>query len=578
MRALLAAALAWALGAAAWAQPIPDSFRSAGVTTAQWEALQQEIARVSAERGASQLALRAIAERLTGSLSQDGRIDLDRLTALIDERAVQLQDLQQRLAAFESADDPQVAALVTRARESIERGDLQGGDDFLAQAADADLAAAARAEASAGQRRERAARTHMQRAQLASVSGDFAAARALYDQAAAAAPQEGALQTEILIDRADVSVQEGYVVGDAAAIRNAIVGLRAAAERLDRASNPAQWTRTQAAIAHALTSVGDLAGDRSAYTDAAAVAEGLVQSLAPETSDWFDAQLALGTALTGLGVLGDTDALQRGIEALRIARRTDDWETRMGAGQYLVNALTYFGAYGYTNILEEAVSTADEILAEFGDGYPLVRASALNNRGTALLRAAELNYSLNGTHSELEPAIASFEQALALAHRDIAPNLWARGMNNLGLAYERRGEFTGDSENFHRAIEAFEAAQTIITSTDAPVSWALTQNNIGLALMFLNTPASLTRAISVLQAALDAISLDLTPAGWGMSQQNLANVHYRRFLLGERNALQAAHRAALEAERAYGLAGNESAVWQTQQIRARIEQAMSETR
>jgi hypothetical protein len=170
------------------AQAVPDSMRSAGVTIAEWNAVQNEVARVAAARGASQAALEAVAMRLSESLVRNGRIDVDGVIQLLDERGERLVEFQNRLALLERADDPEVAALLGEARSAVLAGDLELGDAKLAQAVESDLAAIALSEVQTNARRSRAAEALAERGHLAFIRFDYLASARHYQQAAHTIP------------------------------------------------------------------------------------------------------------------------------------------------------------------------------------------------------------------------------------------------------------------------------------------------------------------------------------------------------------------------------------------------------
>ena len=226
MRFLIRAAVfvaALCAAPAAFAQALPDSVRAAGVTVADWEALQAEVRRAAAARGVSERTLAAVAERVSANLVVNGRIDLDQVLASIDERAQQVAELQSQLAAMQQADDPAVAALLSQARAAIEAGDLTGGDQLLAQAAQSDLTGIARDSARLTSRQTRASRTISERGSLAYASADYLSAAALYAQAAETAPQNDAhARWGYRVDQAGALYQRGWLFGDPAPLREAV--------------------------------------------------------------------------------------------------------------------------------------------------------------------------------------------------------------------------------------------------------------------------------------------------------------------------------------------------------------------
>jgi hypothetical protein len=223
LRILVIAATLLGAPPPALGQALPDSVRAAGVTVAQWQAVQEEVRRAAAARGASERALAAVAERVSANLVVNGRVDLDQVLASIDERAQQLAELQSQLAAMQRADDPTVAALLSQARAAIEAGDLTRGDQLLEQAAQSDLAGIARDSAQLTARQTRAAQTIGERGRLAYASADYLAAAALYAQAAETAPQsDSRVRWLYRVDQARALDRRGDLFGEPAPLREAV--------------------------------------------------------------------------------------------------------------------------------------------------------------------------------------------------------------------------------------------------------------------------------------------------------------------------------------------------------------------
>lgn len=103
------------------AQVLPDNVRAAGITVAEWQAVQEQIRSSAAARGASEQSLTAVARRLSVNLAVNGRVDLNDLLRAIDERAQQIVELQSELARVNRSDEPAVTLLLSRARELTQR-------------------------------------------------------------------------------------------------------------------------------------------------------------------------------------------------------------------------------------------------------------------------------------------------------------------------------------------------------------------------------------------------------------------------------------------------------------------------
>ncbi|HRP09628.1 MAG TPA: hypothetical protein PLK37_01190 [Terricaulis sp.] len=208
-RILAIIALALCVAAPAFAAPLPDTLRSAGVTQADWESVVAE-ARAQARRaGVAEAALLAAAERSGVNLARSGRFDAaalrDAIMGQLQSQAQIIHELQERLYILARADDPEIARLLTEARLAIDEGRLDDADHQLAQAERSDLAAVAVAEARAENARARLGDAIIERGRLERVGRD------------------------------------GASVG----VREAIAGYELALRGIDRVLAPRDWARTQ---------------------------------------------------------------------------------------------------------------------------------------------------------------------------------------------------------------------------------------------------------------------------------------------------------------------------------------------
>jgi tetratricopeptide (TPR) repeat protein len=510
MRLLLLALLAASLCGAqpAFAQALPDTVRSAGVTVAQWRAVQAEVRRAAAARGASERALAAVAQRVSANYVVNGRVDLDQVLASIDERAQQVAELQGQLAAMQQADDPAVAALLSQARAAIEAGDLTRGDQLLEQAAQSDLAGIARVQAQLEPRQTRAAQTIAERGRLAYASADYIRAAALYAQAADTAPQADPRGRWLYrMFQTDALYQRGRLFGEPAPVREAVRLYRDVALPLaPRAQRPADWGATQHDLGGALWVLGGF-GDDAALREAIVAYRAALQARtrASAPADWAMTQNNLGAALQLLGERGDNTALREAIAAYRAALEV---HTRAAA--------------------------------------PAQWAMTQNNLGNALRVLGQ-----RGDDRALREAIVAFRAALEVRTRASAPADWAQTQNNLGNALWVLG-VRGNDAALHEGIAAYRAVLEVSTRTGAPAQWAQTQNDLGLALTTLGErgdDVALREAIAAYRAALQVRTRAAAPADWAKTQFNLGLAYRAATLRGDRSQLGvalAAARAALD--------------------------------
>jgi tetratricopeptide (TPR) repeat protein len=463
MRTLIQAAL---LGAALCASPsafanaLPDNLRAAGVTVAEWDAVQAEVRRAAAARGASERALAAVAERVSANLVVNGRVDIAQVLASIDERAQQVAELQTQLAAMQAADDPAVAALLAQARAAIEAGDLVGGDALLAQAAEIDLAGIARDQARLVARQTRAAETNGERGRLAYTRADYLGAAALYARAAETAAQTDTQARHLYIShQADALQQRGDLFAEPEPLQNAIRLQRELLRDAPRVTHPLVWAKTQNSLGGALTALGRH-GDGEALREAIGTYHLALEVFTRETrpADWAMTQYNLGMALRIRGERGDESALHEAVARYHLALEVQppqsaDWvNTKNNLGR----ALTLLGDRDSSDsiyFLHSAISAFQDALNTGSrNSTPFDWAMLQLNLGTALRMYGELN----NQQRPLVDAVSAFRAATTVFTREATPALWATAQYNLALTYGEQGNIEEAQRAASLALECYE--------------------------------------------------------------------------------------------------------------------------
>ncbi|NES21238.1 MAG: tetratricopeptide repeat protein, partial [Symploca sp. SIO3E6] len=144
-------------------------------------------------------------------------------------------------------------------------------------------------------------------------------------------------------------------------------------------------------------------------------------------------------------------------------------------------------------------------------------------------------FPLGSKASNLETAIACYQNALQIYTREAFPEDWAMTQNNLAVAYNNRirGE---KADNLEDAIACYQNALQIRTREAFPEDWAMTQNNLATAYSdrILGEKAdNLENAIACCQNALQIYTRDAFPQDWAQTQNNLA-LAYNNRILGEK--------------------------------------------
>jgi hypothetical protein len=479
--ALVLVAGLFANPAAAFAQSLPDTVRSAGVTVAQWQAVQAEVRRVATAQGVSERALAAVAERMGVELVQGGGIDLNQLLGLIDSRAALIRELQEHLTVLERSDDPATAVLLRQARAAIESGDLDGAERVLAETRQ--VARTARVQA---QLRE--TEVIKVAADVRALRLDYLGAAALYAEASETASQDMG-QWSLRYWQMQALYNRGRLFNEPEPLREAVrIGVTYAMPLAPRETRPERWAVTQTSLGLALQVLGERGDDAALARSVQAFEAALtVLTREREPQGWAEATNNLGLALLTLGERGDDAALSRSVEAFQAA---------------------------------QLVMTRER--------DPVGWEAAQTNLGLALLQLGE-----RGDAAALTQSIAAFEAALTIATRERDPDGWAATMGNLGNAFGVLGE-RGDGSALSRSAAAYEAALAVRTRERDPAGWALLQNNLGNALLRLGERGdggALARGAAAYDAALTVRTRERDPQGWAETMHNLGRA---QLALGER--------------------------------------------
>ncbi|WP_207554331.1 CHAT domain-containing protein [Moorena producens] len=197
--------------------------------------------------------------------------------------------------------------------------------------------------------------------------------------------------------------------------------------------------------------------------------------------------------------------------------------------------------------IEIAIAGYEQLLIVFTrEVFPVDWATTQNNLGSAYYDRITGQKAQN-----LEEAIACYQSALEVRTREGFPIDWASTQNNLGIAYSNR--ITGEkAQNLEDAIACFQSALEVRTREAFPIDWAMTQNNLGLAYSERITgekAQNLEDAIACYQLALSVFTRDAFPIDWATTQNNLGLAYSER-ITGEKaqnleNAI-ACYQSALE--------------------------------
>jgi hypothetical protein len=491
MRKLIVAGVilaALAGGPHAYAQALPDTVRNAGVTVAQWSAVQAEVRRAAAARGASERALAAVAARVSANLVQNGRIDFDALLASIDDRATQVAELQTQLAAMQAAADPTVAKLLADARAAIDAGDLTGGDALLAKAAESDLAGIARDRARLEARQTRAAATLGERGRLAFVGADYLGAAALHAKAAETAPETNTeAKWQHRMDQAEALRTRGELFAEPLALRKAVQIYSSDALPLAPfESRREAWGDTQNDLGLAFLALGNL-GETSDLRQAVShlIDAGRARSRETDPVKWADTKNNLAIALMAVG------------------QRIDDVGAFRAAIPHLLDAWDIYLKRGMLKRAQDASLNSSLLMISIG--------------------------SRNADPAMLSNAATQTAKIIEQMDKKSDPGAWSRAQTILCSATQLLAIRERATDWPSRAVAACAEASASVDATRDPFRKTQLEMLLGLSEAVLgereHDVPTLRRAADRLQRALSATQPSTAPVPWANAQLALAAAH-----------------------------------------------------
>ncbi|MBN1883795.1 MAG: tetratricopeptide repeat protein [Deltaproteobacteria bacterium] len=154
-----------------------------------------------------------------------------------------------------------------------------------------------------------------------------------------------------------------------------------------------------------------------------------------------------------------------------------------------------------------------------------IYASAKNSLGIAYRKRSEIR----GATNDLETAILCYIDALEVFTPHRFPMSYATAQNNMGYAYTDLAGYHNPVENLERAVRAYGESLKVYTLERTPIDYAYTQNNLGIAYRifagYREPVDNLERAVAACEKALEVRTLKLYPIDYAMTQNNLGNVY-----------------------------------------------------
>ena len=270
------------------------------------------------------------------------------------------------------------------------------------------------------------------------------------------------------------------LTGDAAAAREAVRTLRAAADGTDRGADAEKWATARHNLGGALRDLGEMSGDAGPVREAIPAFEAALEDWTAEDdpADHVLALTGLASSHHQIGSLtGDPAAYDA---ALATYRRAATPAARQAVPHYWAIATN-----GIAAVLSRIAGDDAEGLAEVARAYAATleiwtREDAPTAWATAMSNLANTHLALHRLDpgaGHLDSAIAAFEDASKVRTVRAMPAAHGTAQTNLGIALSRRGA-PGDAD---RAVAAFEAALLVLPEGAAPGRRAGRLENLALA-------------------------------------------------------------------------------------------------
>ncbi|NEQ71284.1 MAG: tetratricopeptide repeat protein [Symploca sp. SIO2D2] len=197
----------------------------------------------------------------------------------------------------------------------------------------------------------------------------------------------------------------------------------------------------------------------------------------------------------------------------------------------LGNLIAQFPLEKQASNLETAIACYQNALQVYTrEAMPVEWATTQSN-----LAAAYSDRILGDEAQNLEKTIAFYRNALEVRTCEAMPADWASTQNHLAIAYRNR--ILGDkAQNLEDAIAFHQNALEIHTREAFPFEWAITQNNLGLAYnerILGDKAQNIEDAIAFHQNALEVHTREALPFEWATTQNNLA-IAYSDRILGDK--------------------------------------------
>lgn len=303
--------------------------------------------------------------------------------------------------------------------------------------------------------------------------------------------------TQVALDDAEVAADQGNV---------SIEQLRRVARRIEMISRQVQSHQIALAYSGVLSRIGQFVGDQEMRFQAVDIAVAAVKNDAQnlDKDHLFRANFNICSMLMSLAEwsLGRSSL----DEALKYFESAREIHPEISHDLNYAILLSQFGDHELDKVkIEQAISIFDKLTKlELSPQNEETIGKAWHNRGISYLCL----FSQTSDTSYIDKSIESFQEALNFRRQDNAPLYWAKTMNSLGGAYEKKSEVSGDSDNARIALRHLTAARSLYMERDMQGSVSDITYNIGCALSAAGVldqdRDALVAAITELEAAEQA--------------------------------------------------------------------------
>jgi uncharacterized caspase-like protein len=461
--------------------------------------------------------------------------DPNELSKMLDQQAARLKDMFDRARALDT-DDPETRKLLASADVAIREGAIETARDFLDDAVgrvEQNEQNVDDIEEEVRKKRIADAAVYAQRADVAALAYDFAAAAADYRKAFELVEKwDEKLRWNYKNMEAEALHALGDATGDEAASFAAIDAYKVLLGYVPYGEENRDWAITRNNMAVVLQTLGERSSDSTKLEEALEIFRASLAVFDRERDDvnWAAAQNNIGNVLLVLGGRqADPAQIKAAVEAFRasLTRRDRskvplDWASSQNSiGLALVSLAERSGDAA---LVAEADAAYAAALEEYNRATaPAEWAMVQNNLGNAY----NLLGDLKGDPATLERAVQAYSAALEVRTQEHMPMRWAMTKLNLGNVYNNLGKLETGTDSLWKADEAYRAALTVYTRERSPLDWAAVQNNLGSVLRTLGQRSGnylkIGEAVEAYRAAQEVYTPAALPLDWAMANLNIGN-------------------------------------------------------